>query len=120
VVVSRDTYEESYDYDVTRENIKLLESSTDAQGNPLTLVILDTPWDIDTTYGIDDFAAGYVGYYLCNNAVIMQKFGDKSADEAAKAKLAALFPDRHIEQIAIDGIASGGGSIHCATQQEPV
>ena len=40
------------------------------------------------------------------------------ADAAAKAKLTALFPKHHIEQLAIDGIASGGGSIHCATQQE--
>jgi agmatine deiminase len=49
----------------------------------------------------------------------MQKFGDKNADNAAKQTLAKVFPKRRIEQIAIDGIASGGGSIHCATQQEP-
>ena len=45
--------------------------------------------------------------------------GDAAADETAKAILTEAFPDRTIEQIAIDGIASGGGSIHCATQQEP-
>jgi len=120
VVVSRDMYEESYDYEVTRENIALLESETDAAGNPLELVILDTPWEINTTYGTHDFAAGYVGYYACNDAIIMQKFGDSQADKAAMDTLAALFPARHIEQIAIDGIASGGGTIHCATQQEPM
>jgi len=70
-------------------------------------------------YGINDFAAGYVGYYVCNGAIIMQKFGDKKTDQAAKIKLEKVFPDHHIEQISIDGIASGGGSIHCATQQEP-
>ncbi len=120
VIASRDTYEKSYDYEITRENIRILQSSTDARGNPLDLVILDTPWHISTKYGTKDFAAGYVGYYVCNGAVVMQKFGDRKADTAAKDKLAKVFPDHRIEQIAIDGIASGGGTIHCTTQQEPM
>lgn len=119
VVVSRDTDKSSYDYQITRDNIATLETATDAKGNPLELVILDTPWDISTQFSTKDFAAGYVGYYVCNGAVIMQKFGDKKADKAARAKLAKVFPKHQIEQIAINGIASGGGSIHCATQQEP-
>ncbi len=119
VVVSRDTDADSYDYKITRENIKILQSSVDAGGNPLSLVILDTPWNISKKYGTKDFAAGYVGYYVCTGAIIMQKFGDSMADNAAKVKLEKVFPNHRIEQIAIDGIASGGGSIHCATQQEP-
>lgn len=120
VVVSRDMDKSSYDYKITRDNIEILKSARDAQGNPLELVILDTPWDINTKFGTKDFAAGYVGYYVCNGAVIMQKFGDKKADGAARDELAKAFPNREIEQLAIDGIASGGGSIHCATQQEPL
>lgn len=119
VVVSRDTDKDSYDYNITRDNINILSKATDAQSNNLELVILDTPWDINTRFGTKDFAAGYVGYYVCNGAVIMQKFGDKKADSAAKKQLANAFPKHYIEQISIDGIASGGGSIHCATQQEP-
>jgi agmatine deiminase len=119
VVVSRDTDKSSYDYKITRENIEILKSSTDAKGNSFDIIILDTPWDINTKYGTKDFAAGYVGYYVCNGAIIMQKFGDKNADNIAKQKLTKLFPKHRIEQIAIDGIASGGGSIHCVTQQEP-
>lgn len=119
VVLSRDTDKSSYDYRITHENIDIIKSSTDAKGNFLKTIILDTPWDINTRYGTKSFAAGYVGYYVCNGAIIMQKFGDKNADLAAKKKLAKAFPNHRIEQIAIDGIASGGGSIHCATQQEP-
>ncbi len=119
VIVSRDTSKSSYDYKITRENIEILKSATDVNDIPLELVILDTPWDINTRYGTKEFAAGYVGYYVCNGAIIMQKFGDKKADVAAKQKLATVFPKHNIDQIAIDGIASGGGSIHCATQQEP-
>ena len=119
VVVSRDTDKSSFDYKITRDNINILKEATDANGQPFELVVLDTPWDITEKFGTKDFAAGYVGYYVCNNAVIMQKFGDKKADKAAKNKLAKIFPSHVIEQISIDGIASGGGSIHCATQQEP-
>jgi agmatine deiminase len=30
-----------------------------------------------------------------------------------------VFGGRVIEQLRMDAIASGGGSVHCATQQEP-
>ncbi len=119
VFVSRDTDHGSYDYDITRQNIEVLSNSTDADGNKLKVIIIDTPNSINKTFGTDDFAAGYIGYYVCNNAVIMQSFDDKKADKNAKNILQQTFPDRTIEQIAINGIASGGGSIHCTTQQEP-
>jgi agmatine deiminase len=119
VIVSRDMDRSSYDYKITRKNIDILKSSRDVKGKLFDLVILDTPWDISTRYGTQDFAAGYVGYYVCNGAVVMQKFGDDVADNEARQKLIQVFPDHQIEQIAIDGIASGGGSIHCTTQQEP-
>ena len=119
IVVSRDTDKSSYDYKITRDNIEILKASTDAQGNSFEIVVLDTPWEINPQYGTESFAAGYVGYYVCNGAIIMQQFGDKHSDSAAKRQLQRVFPSHRIEQLAIDAIASGGGSIHCATQQEP-
>ncbi len=118
VVVSRENDESSYDYDVTRENIRVLSQQTDAQGRRLKLTVMDNPETFNTKFGSEDFAPGYIGYYVCNGAVIVQKFGDTYGDQQSKAILQKAFPDRVIEQIAIDGIASGGGSIHCATQQE--
>ena len=118
VIVSRDNYRASYDYDVTRQNIAILSKARDATGRMLKVTIVDTPDDISSAYDTDDYAAGYVGYYVCNNALIMQKFGDTKADAAAKAALQKAYPDRIIEQISIDAIASGGGSVHCATQQQ--
>ena len=120
VIASRDIDRSSYDYKITRQNIEILQQAKDARGKPLSVVIMDTPWDINSRYGTRDFAAGYVGYYVCNGAVIMQKFGDVDADNIAAQKMSTLFPRHRIEQIAIDGIASGGGSIHCATQQQPL
>lgn len=119
VIMSRDTDMDSYDYDITRQNIKNLQGQTDAKGRPLEILILDTPMEVETRFGLQDFAAGYVGYYVCNGAVIMQTFGDQEADKKAKETLTQAFPQHMIETVRIDGIASGGGSIHCATQQEP-
>ena len=119
VLVSRENYTETYDYDVTRENIKILQNATDANGNPLEVIIIDNPEVFNESFGVDDFASGYIGYYACNDAIIMQKFGDKKADQKAFDIIQEQFPNRTIEQIAIDGIASGGGTIHCSTQQEP-
>ncbi len=118
VVASRDNFKDSFDYEITRQNIDVLKKSADASGNRLNVTILDTPDSINEKFGTSDFAAGYIGYYVCNDAVIAQKFGDKKTDAKARKVLEDAYPDRMIEQISIDGIASGGGSIHCATQQE--
>ena len=64
-------------------------------------------------------AAGYINFYVCNGAVIAPEFGDAKADRNARAALRELFPQREVVQLNIDGIAAGGGGIHCATQQQP-
>ncbi len=67
----------------------------------------------------DDFLSTYMNFYVCNGAVIAPEFGDPEADEAARAVLESLFPDRQIVMLDIDALAAGGGGIHCATQQQP-
>lgn len=119
VLAGYDPDPDSYDHAITLEHLDILQSATDAQGKPLEVLKLEAPTDIREDYLNDDFAAGYIGYYVCNGAIIMQGFGDKAADAAAKATLTKAFPGRVVEQLAIDGIAAGGGSIHCTTQQEP-
>ena len=119
VLVSRENDTKTYDYNVTRENIAILQNATDANGNLLEVIIIDNPEVFNESFGVDDFAPGYIGYYACNDAIIMQKFGDAEADQNAFEIIQEQFPNRIIEQIAVDAIASGGGSIHCSTQQEP-
>ncbi len=109
----------SYDHAVTKRHLEILRAAADAGGRKLEVIVLEGPTTIRETYATDEFAAGYIGYYVCSGAVIMQEFGDAQADLAAKQALQKAFPDLVIEQVAIDGIAAGGGSVHCATQQEP-
>lgn len=122
VVAGLDHDPDSFDYDVTRRHLDILNAATDANGSPLQVETLDSPSVLraeDAGMDLADFAAGYVNFYVCNGAVIVPEFGDPDTDPAAQSTLARLFPDRDIVQINIDGIAAGGGGIHCTTQQEP-
>ncbi|WP_239042919.1 agmatine deiminase family protein [Citrobacter freundii] len=109
----------SFDYAITRRHLDILRAATDAKGRRLKVVTLEGPSTIRQTYASDDFAAGYINFYLCNDAVIAPQFGDKRTDHNTHAILQEQFIDREIIQLNIDGIAAGGGGIHCATQQQP-
>ncbi|MEV0244968.1 agmatine deiminase family protein [Nocardia sp. NPDC050712] len=119
VVAGLDNDPESFDYAVTRRHLDILQQATDVHGRPLRVEILEGPSTVRETFADDDFAAGYINFYVCNGAVIAPEFGDPVTDPATRATLARLFPDREIVQLNIDGIAAGGGGIHCTTQQEP-
>lgn len=119
IVAARDDYRKSFDYDVTRKHLKILQQATDARGRPLEVHVLPAPTILREEYLHDDFAAGYINFYVCNGAVIAPEFGDPEADAFAKTTLERLFPGRTVVQLNIDPIASGGGGIHCATQQQP-
>ncbi len=120
VVAAYDPDPQSFDHAVTRRHLDILRAAKDAQGRKLEVVVLEAPATVRDDYADDDFAAGYINFYVCNGAVIAPEFGDRKADLAAKQALEHLFPEREIVQINIDGIAAGGGGIHCATQQEPL
>jgi len=119
VVAAYDPDPLSFDHAVTRQHLDILRRATDVNGRPLDVVELEAPTHIRYRGARDDFAAGYVNFYVCNGAVIMPEFGDARADSNAKRKLAKLFPNRDIVQLAIDALAAGGGGIHCTTMQEP-
>jgi agmatine deiminase len=119
VLAGYDPDPNSYDHAVTKKNLSALRSSKDAKGRALKIIPLKGPERIRKNYENESFAAGYIGFYVCNGAVIAQEFGDPKADQAAREALKKAFPKREIIQLNVDGIAAGGGSIHCATQQEP-
>ncbi|MGW4701595.1 agmatine deiminase family protein [Streptomyces sp. NPDC004285] len=97
-----------------------LSASTTAKGRAMDVMRLQGP-DYNKIRSTNrDFLASYANFYLCNDAVISAQFGDTRADEAARATLQRLYPDRYIEQLNIDRLGTGGGGIHCVTQQQPV
>lgn len=119
VVAGLDPDPSSYDYAVTRRHLDILRSATDARGRKLKVVVLPGPSTVRRKYENAEFAAGYINFYVCNHAVIAPEFGDGKADRHTRDVLVDLFPGRDVIQLNIDGVAAGGGGIHCTTQQQP-
>ncbi|MFI0924332.1 agmatine/peptidylarginine deiminase [Streptomyces sp. NPDC021012] len=102
-----------------RRQYGTLSAATTATGRPIDTMRLQGP-DYNRIRSTNrDFLASFANFYLCNGAVISGQFGDRRADEAARATLARLYPDRVVEQLDIDRLGTGGGGIHCVTQQQP-
>ncbi|WP_088158351.1 agmatine deiminase family protein [Achromobacter xylosoxidans] len=123
VVANLDMDPESYDYALTRKHLEILRRATDADGKPLEIHTMSPPLNPRRSKFLrdnPDFAAGYINYFVINGAVIAPEFGDAEADAKARDLLARLYPGRKVVQLDIDAIASGGGGIHCVTNQLPV
>jgi agmatine deiminase len=94
-----------------------LASKNTLDGRAYEVITLQQPSQLPSNS--DTFLASYVNYLVCNGAVIAPAFGDKRADDRAKGTLREAYPGREVVQLRIDGVASGGGGIHCATQHQP-
>ncbi|MFT0866835.1 agmatine deiminase family protein [Pseudomonas sp. CAM1A] len=122
VVANLDNDPDSYDHEVTLEHLEILRNATDADGRTLQVHTMSPPLKPRRSKFSEDnpdFAAGYINYFVINGAVIAPQFGDRSADEKARALLVKLYPGRKVVQLDIDAIAAGGGGIHCVTNQCP-
>jgi len=134
VVYGLDTDPQSPDYAPTQINQQILSSAVDALGNKVNAIPLVAPdftkvqtavearngWSSGQSFfNKTGFAAGYVGFYLTRSCVLMVRFGDVAADQAAYTTLQTLYPGRAVIQITTDGIANGGGTIHCAITDCP-
>lgn len=113
----------------------ILTSTLDAKGRKLEVVklpipskpVLITEEDL-TGYEFEDgedtrelgerLAASYVNFYIANDRILLPQFGDENDIKAVKI-LASCFPNREIVPIYARDILTGGGNIHCITQQVP-
>ncbi len=109
----------SYEHAITKQHLTILQNTRDAHGRKLKVLRMDAPNKVRSQFSSDEFAAGYINFYVCNEAVIAPEFGDPKADRRARDILQDLFPKREVIQLNIDAIAAGGGGIHCTTQQQP-
>lgn len=117
VVLMETSFDPSHPwYDILKDNIAALQGQTDAKGRKLQICLIEDGFGCKALN--DKFCTSYINSYLVNGAVIMPKYGI-DADERAANVYRRLFPEREIVQINIDGIAVGGGGIHCITQQQP-
>ena len=73
----------------------------------------------DTREAGERLAASYVNFYIANGAVLLPQFGDPRDADAVRI-LTDCFPNRRIVPVPARAILTGGGNIHCITQQVPL
>ncbi|WP_432031683.1 agmatine deiminase family protein [Streptomyces antibioticus] len=104
------------DHEVSREVIGLLKAQTDARGRRLEVVEVPAPTVLEADGHWADYS--YINHYLCNGGVVLCGFDDPR-DETATGIFRRLFPERTVTLVDARTIFSGGGGIHCITQQQP-
>ena len=128
--------EDDPQYAYSQACLQVLERERDAKGRKLQvrkLPIPDVPQRIrqeelagfrfedgeDTREVGERLAASYVNFYIANEAVLLPQFGDPRDADAVRI-LVDCFPDRRIVPVPARAILTGGGNIHCITQQVPL
>jgi len=110
--------EDSHDvnYAPLRENLALLKTMKDQDGNPLKVETLPMPAPVY----FDDLRlpASYANFYIANGLVLLPVF-NRPNDRVALNTLAELFPTREIVPIYSGDFIWGFGAMHCMTQQQP-
>lgn len=104
-------------YEVLKENFRVLEKAIDHTEKPFRVLKLPTPG-----YIADNgkrLAASYANFYIANGVVLLPTFGNKRKDREAKDVLEHLFPERKIIPINCLPLIPSGGALHCFTQQQP-
>ena len=103
-------------HELLMKNVRALEQATDARGRQLEIHYIEEAIEMES-FG-DRFCSSYINFYIANGGIVMPSYGIP-ADERARAVLESCFPDRKIIQVDVKGVATGGGGIHCITQQQP-
>jgi agmatine deiminase len=107
--------------EILDEAARTLETATDALGRRLEVIRIPSPGLVLNDLG-EAAPASHVNFVIANGVVVMPVYGTPAADRAVEA-LQAVFPGRKVVGVASRGLlgsgATGGGSFHCITQQEP-
>jgi len=104
-------------YAPLQENLALLKTMKDQDGQPLRVETLPMPKPV--YFDGQRLPASYANFYIANTIVIVPTFND-SNDRVALNTLAGRFPDREVVGIACRDLSLGLGTLHCMTQQQPV
>lgn len=107
-------------YEITRENLEILQKAVDARGRKLEIVQIPQP--LPSYYMGQRLTLSYINFYFVNGGIILPLFGGESreTDKMAGQIFTDLFPGRKI--VTIDGmpLVKEGGNVHCITQQMPL
>ncbi len=101
------------------ENFQILKNAVNLKGRKYEILEIEQP--PARFMGDKRLALSYINYYPVNGGIILPVFGDeaKKYDKNAEARLREVYPGRKIVPIDGSHIITGGGNIHCITQQMP-
>ncbi|WP_420731171.1 agmatine deiminase family protein [Hwanghaeella sp. 1Z406] len=102
--------------EIKRANIAALDGQTDAQGRSIHMTLI--PEALEAESDSDKFCRSYLNGYIANGGFIMPRYGIP-ADDVAREVFEDVMFGREIVAVSVDALATGGGGIHCITQQVP-
>ncbi len=104
-------------YERLQEAHRRLSATTDARGRRLHIRQIEQP---PAAYhqGVR-LSRSYINCYIANGGVVMPAYGELEHDRAALSQLQAAFLGRRVVQVNCSALVTGGGNIHCITQQCP-
>ena len=125
-------------YKRSKKALEILQRARDAKGRLLQVTLLPIPdhpvcitaEDLagyefeegeDVREAGERLAASYVNFYISNEHVLVPQFGGDNRESDARALeiLNRAFPGKEVVGIYARDILTGGGNIHCITQQIP-
>ncbi len=116
ILTAVETNPDDENYAILQENLSLLQTMKDQDGNPLKIVKLPMPEPV--FFQGQRLPASYANFYIANGVVIVPLF-NCDQDKLAIDILQSLFPDRSIKGIDCVDLVWGLGTLHCSTQQQP-
>jgi agmatine deiminase len=105
------------DYAICREILDVVRDTRDVTGRPWEIIEVPAPRLVRDSVDWVDYS--YINHLVVNGGVIGCAFDDPN-DAQAKEILEAAYPGREVVMVPAKDVFSGGGGIHCITQQEPV
>ncbi|AFQ45006.1 agmatine deiminase family protein [Desulfosporosinus meridiei] len=108
-------------YEITQENLAILQKEIDAQGRKLEIIPIQQPPKRYDSVSKTRLTLSYLNFYFVNEGIILPVFGGEAnrTDELAVEVLNKAFPQRRIRRVNGMGIIREGGNVHCTTQQMP-
>lgn len=114
-LITSDTEDENYE--LLQANYELLKTARDANGRKLEVYTVEMP-PATFMHG-ERLTLSYINFYRANGGIVMPAFGHSKHDAWAYELFQGLFPNLEIKQIEALDVFTGGGGIHCITQQQP-
>ncbi|WP_138495067.1 agmatine deiminase family protein [Paenibacillus pinistramenti] len=106
-------------YEITQENLAILEAAADAKGRKIEVIRIQQP--PAAHFGDSRLTLSYLNFYFVNGGIILPVFGGaaEETDRLAQEVLERTFPDRRVRTVNGMAVIREGGNVHCTTQQMP-